>query len=121
MDATTETEPCDGSDFGGRFLLSHRKSEAFMTLSPIPPDEFPSTGLWSVDQFCTARGVRSIFPASRTVFLRHVSQGDYPPPVRIGNLSFWHAEHVRAIAAGLDWRRVKLDLPEMVDKTKRSP
>ncbi|NOD97177.1 hypothetical protein GS610_08140 [Ruegeria sp. HKCCD6228] len=81
---------------------------------PIHPDQFPRTGNVTLKQLSTHSGQLGMFPGSPATWLRMVDRGDAPEPIVIGRQHFWRCEHVRAIAAGIDWRMVKIDTPDLM-------
>ena len=80
---------------------------------PIPPHDFPTKGMVSLLELSSHNGMRGMFPASPDTWSRGVESGDYPDPTFIGRTRYWHAVHVRAVVAGIDWRLVDLELPEV--------
>jgi hypothetical protein len=79
----------------------------------IPPQDFPRTGLIRLMELASHSGDLGMFPQSPNTWIRRVAAGEYPPPVKIGAVNYWHAEYVRAVVAGVDWRKVQIDRPEV--------
>ncbi len=80
---------------------------------PIAPEQFPSAGMVALRELSSHSGMRGMFPGSPDTWCRMVDRGEAPEPVRIGRVHYWHAQHVRAVAAGLPWQDVNLVLPEL--------
>ncbi len=85
---------------------------------PIPPDQFPHTGMVSLRELSSHNDQKGFFPMSPDKWMKLVDEGTAPPPVKLGRQYHWHALHVRAVAAGLNWREVDLGLPPMKSDTK---
>lgn len=77
---------------------------------PISPDDFPKCGMVSLLELSSHSGHRGMFPLSPDSWVRGVESGDYPDPTFIGRTRYWHAVHVRAVVAGIDWQMVILDM-----------
>jgi hypothetical protein len=74
---------------------------------PIPPSDFPSTGLFRCSEFVSKGAEKGILPITRSSWFRGVNEGRYPQPVKLGAAAFWRAEHIRAIAENRDWQDVE--------------
>jgi len=79
-------------------------------------EDLPPTGLILQSDFLSNKGDVRLIPFSSSHWRRMVRTGEAPPAVHyFGRLSN-HAEHIRAIAHGIDWRAVKVNRGVLPDR-----
>ena len=77
-------------------------------------DDLPQTGLVLWSDILSKGPDRRIIPFSEAAWRRHIKLGGAPKPVRLLGANAVHAEHIRAIMTGVDWRDVKLPVADEV-------
>ena len=72
-------------------------------------DDLPETGLVLWRDFLSSAEDRRLIPFTHQTWRRMARCGDAPPPKKYFNRMAEHAELVRAVALGQDWRAVEVN------------
>jgi hypothetical protein len=71
-------------------------------------EDLPQSGLVLWSDFLSRDGDRRLLHMGQSTYRRMALNGEAPPKIKLAGRLASHAEHVRAIATGQDWRSVKL-------------
>jgi hypothetical protein len=72
-------------------------------------DELPRSGLILWTDFLSTAEDRRLIHVGHSTWRRMALDGEAPPRKKLAGRLVAHAEHIRAIAIGVDWRAVKVN------------